>query len=114
MSELLIAQGYFLTDLYVKLTMPELRPTEGWYAKELKPTWALAVDAVVAANARSADTKARLRDAALRHVLIGRVADAREGHLYVANLILVTAIALIALTGVAMVTWWGLRILVNV
>ena len=115
---LLIAQGYFLTDLYVKLAMPELtppgrRPADGWYGGDLKPTWAPAVNAVVAAKTRSADTKARLRDGASRRLLIGRVVDEREHHLYAANLVVAVAIALAGLAIVAAVIWLGLRIILR-
>ena len=114
--DLLIAQGYFLTDLYVKLAMPELtpagiKPAEGWYAGNLKPTWALAVNAVVAARAQSTDTKALLRAAASRHMLIGRVVDEREYRLYVANLAVAAAIALVGLAIAATVMWLGVRII---
>jgi len=114
--DLLIAQGYFLTDLYVKLAMPELtsagsKPTDGWYADELKPTWAPAVDAVAAARARPMDTKEHLRAAATRRVLIGRVPDERERDLYVANVILAAAIAVVAVAVAGAVFWSALWLL---
>jgi predicted acylesterase/phospholipase RssA len=112
---LLIAQGYFLTDLYVKLAMPELMPArtqaDGWYVDDLKPTWAFAVDAVVEAKAREEEMKARLRDASSRKLLIGRVVDDREHCVYVANIILSVAIGLVALGFAAKVVWWGVRVL---
>lgn len=114
--DLLIAQGYFLTDLYVKLAMPELtpvgtKPAEGWYAKDLKPAWTLAVDAVAAANARSEATKARLRDAVPRSELLGRVPDECERNAYVLNLVLAAATAVFALAVAGTVVWLAVRIL---
>lgn len=116
---LLIAQGYFLTDLYVKLAMPELtppgnRPADGWYAQNLKPTWTFAVDAVAEANKWSAEIKARLRDNSSRNLLIGRVGDEREFYVYVANLIVAVAISLVTLGVAATVVLWGVRIFFHV
>jgi predicted acylesterase/phospholipase RssA len=112
---LLMAQGYFLTDLYVKLSMPETTPHEsmpagGWYAEDLKPTWAFAVDAVAEAKTRSTEMKARLRDASSRKLLVGRVVDEGEHHVFVANAILAVAIGVVALGLAATVLWLGVRV----
>lgn len=90
---LLVAQGYFLTDFYVKLTMPELvfddRSSQSWYAPGVAPEWAPAHQAVQSANANRTTVCAELEAAAKRLVLIGRVPLARHRWRYRINLTLV-------------------------
>jgi predicted acylesterase/phospholipase RssA len=75
--DLLIAQGYFLTDFFVKLTMPDLLAphTAGdLYAGSLAPMWETAHVAILTAGANRLHTRDVLRGASRRHGMIGRVA----------------------------------------
>ncbi|MGH7651927.1 MAG: patatin-like phospholipase family protein [Gemmatimonadaceae bacterium] len=94
--ELLIAQGYFLTDLFVKQGMPGLVSADSesdWYADKLAPLWPRAHTAVKAANTNQAATVARLKTAAEIQVLIGRVANVRQWLVFRFVMLLVAGIA---------------------
>jgi hypothetical protein len=108
--DLLVAHGYFLTDLYIKLAMPELtpsgvKPSDGWYVGDLKPTWSLAAETVAKANAAPDETKARLRGAADRDMLFGRIPEQRERDLYRGFLLIAVVVTLALLGGASVVTW---------
>lgn len=97
--ELLIAQGYFLTDLFVKQAMPALVSTDSqpdWYGGDLAPSWPRAGAAVTMANANQAATVARLKTAAEIQVLIGRVSSLREWLFFRFVVLLVAGIAVAA------------------
>jgi hypothetical protein len=75
--DLLIAQGYFLTDFLCKLSMPGLVFGEDgdadWYTKERAPRWNAAHAAIEAANANRAAVVTRLVYAGKRIGVLGRV-----------------------------------------
>ena len=92
---LLMAQGYFLADFFVKLTMPELLPVVASagsrYAGVLAPTWPPAHAAVAAANANREATCSRLAGAQRRVGLLGRVPSAPWRWWYRGMLLLASA-----------------------
>jgi predicted acylesterase/phospholipase RssA len=104
--ELLMAQGYFLTDAHVKLTMPDLLSPEvlagGGYGDEGQPRWARAHAAVAAARADAVGTASVLRMASARRMPLGRVQDGRARRRYVAS-ILVTSLGV--LTVLVILVW---------
>jgi predicted acylesterase/phospholipase RssA len=106
---LLMAQGYYLTDFYVKLTMPEIVfGTEGsaWYEEGVAPTWSVAQAAVTVANSNQASTASRLRASARRAGVIGRTPAPREARRYAASLLLVGIAAIgVLLTALAVCAW---------
>jgi predicted acylesterase/phospholipase RssA len=75
--DLLVAQGYFLTDFMMKLTMPDLvfaPDTDGsWYASGLAPEWRFAHEAVQSANSNQATVAIDLKAGAVRVLPVGRV-----------------------------------------
>jgi predicted acylesterase/phospholipase RssA len=109
--ELLMAQGYFLTDLFVKLTMPEVitPPVMGgmvageWYAAGVAPGWERAHAAVHTATANHRETVRVLEAASVRQGVLGRVPDPRERRRYQGTLVL-TVLALCVAGG----TLWAL------
>lgn len=114
--DLLVAQGYFVTDFMAKLTMPDLvfggRSSRDWYDAALQPQWQPAHDAVQAANANHGAVLSELEAAARRHLLIGRVpAGGRRWH-YRANFALVSALVLALLAPVAAWLLYGVWTLV--
>lgn len=109
--ELLMAQGYFLTDLYVKLAMPELlancgpvpaataarSTSQGWYTDPFKPSWQRACRAIADAETNHEDSKRMLQAAAARRGILGRVPNSRKRIIYFANLMVAAASALAAI-----------------
>ena len=110
--DLLMAQGYFLTDFLVKLTMPELvfedRTSRAWYATGVRPDWARAHAAVQAANANGAHSADLLRSAAHRVMPIGRVPNATALWVYWANFVLLAAPVAVVLLAIALWLLYGL------
>lgn len=100
--DLLIAQGYFLSDFLVKLTMPELVfvSDREWYAADVAPEWEWAHATVSAANANSETTKGQLKSAAKRDGFVGRVQPTQSKWRYRVNLWLV-AVPVVAIVLVA-------------
>jgi hypothetical protein len=104
--ELLIAQGYFLTDLFVKQGMPDLLAADSqpnWYSGGLAPLWPRAHTTIAAANANQGATLARLKTAAETQVLIGRVSSLREWLLFRLVILLVAGIAVAVVAYASMV-----------
>ena len=93
--DLLIAQGYFLADFLVKLTMPEIVFREGtgvrWYDAGVSPEWKCAHAAVESAVAERTAVLAEMRAASTRVLPIGRVRSQRLGMIAHLNLALVLA-----------------------
>lgn len=106
---LLMAQGYYLTDFYVKLTMPGIvfgAEESAWYAKSVAPTWSLAQVAITAANNNQASTASRLRASSRRAGVIGRTPATRDSRRYAASALLVaTAAVTVLLTALAVCAW---------
>jgi len=94
--DLLVAQGYFLTDFMAKLTMPDLVFTDNgpraWYQPGLEPGWEPAYGAVQSANANRVAVEAELEAASKRRLLMGRVPTAARRWRYRSNLALVGAL----------------------
>lgn len=99
--DLLVAQGYFLTDFMAKLTMPDVvfagHASREWYGAGLEPSWQPAHAAVQEANANRAAVVAELAGAAKRVLFIGRVPTARHRWRYRANLGLIAVLVLTVL-----------------
>lgn len=91
--DLLVAQGYFVADFMVKLTMADIvfagHASQEWYAQGMEPKWQPAHAAVQMANANRTMVAAQLESAGKRAVLIGRVPTARDRWRYRANLALI-------------------------
>ncbi len=103
--ELLIAQGYFLADLFVKQAMPALVSADtqtDWYGDELAPLWPRAHATVTASNANQAATVARLKTAAEMQVLIGQVSSLRQWLFFRFVVLLVAGIAVAVVAYVSM------------
>jgi hypothetical protein len=108
--DLLIAQGYFLTDFFIKLTMPDLvfpvRDLREWYTDDLAPAWESAHESVAAANTNRSAVTAHLARESRRVGLLGSVPRARERWLYrivfalVASPLVIVALALLAMLAV--------------
>jgi hypothetical protein len=115
--DLLMAQGYFLTDLFIKLTMPELIfPDHGprdWYDERLSPRWQIAHESVAAANANQATVAARLQHAARRVGLLGRVPGKIDRWRYRGILMLVGTPVMLAVIATFMVFAVGIRTIVS-
>ena len=104
--ELLMAQGYFLTDFFVKQAMPRLVSAAikpDWYGGSLAPLWPRALGSVRAANADRQSTVARLKTAAETQVLIGRVSSFGQWFYFRFILLLVagSSVAVIACVSMA-------------
>jgi hypothetical protein len=103
--DLLVAQGYFLTDFMTKLTMPDLvfegHASRDWYGAGLQPSWQPAHDAVQEANANGAAVVAELAAAAKRDLFIGRVRASGHRWRYRANLTLIGVLVLAVLVPTA-------------
>lgn len=109
--ELLIAQGYFLTDFYVKLTMPDLALTNdgaSWYSDALAPSWPAAHRAVALASANRAESERSLRLASSRRIILGHVANSRTRWRYRACATIAAGLGITLLVGTM---WLGLWIL---
>jgi hypothetical protein len=118
--DLLTAQGYFLADFFMKLTMPDLVfPVDGpreWYDAPLTPRWTSAHESVAAANANRAAAAARLEAAGKRVGLLGRVPVTRDRWWYrtvlflVATPVMLLAFGLLAAfaVGTRTIAGWGL------
>ena len=107
--DLLIAQGYFLADFMVKLTMPDLVFREGtglrWYDAGLTPEWEWAHAAVESTITERTAILAELRTASIRMLPIGRV---RMRHLgVIARLNLALVLAPVAAAGVLVCGYVG-------
>lgn len=116
--DLLIAQGYFLTDFLAKLTMPDLvfppeTPTD-WYSNGMAPAWEPAHAAVAAANANHMTTAERLRSAAGRSGLLGRIPRAQDRWRYRAVAVLVATPVGLAGLGLVACLLAGARVLVHI
>lgn len=110
--ELLMSQGYFITDALVKLTMPDL--IEGLakepYHREYQPRWSRAHAAVLEANANAATVASVLRAAATRCIPIGREPRRVVRWVCRANLVLASLIA----TMLAVTSGWVLHRLAHI
>jgi hypothetical protein len=109
--ELLMAQGYFVTDQAVKEFMPDLlggRPVGEWYSGALAPDWLRAHEAVAVANRSSKATVLILQSAARRKLPVGRFAAGQASWRYWANLTLVALPTAVLLLGVAAWVVYGL------
>lgn len=111
--DLLIAQGYFLTDLFAKLTMPDLIAPSGhphdWYADDLAPRWAMAGTVATAANANRTTTATRLASASQRVGILGRVPSRARRWWYR----LMLAFAVVLGLGIGLVALAALRAIGN-
>jgi hypothetical protein len=106
--ELLIAQGYYLTDVLLKACMAELLPAPGtgagWYDGALAPRWPRAETAVRTANASRQDVIVRIKAAQARRIWLGR-APSLEARIWfgaLASLTLAGIMALAATTGLGL------------
>lgn len=89
-AELLMAQGYFLTDVFVKLTMPEVTSATfdaGWYASGVVPAWERAHTSVRTAFTNQEETIRLLKAASRRRGVLGLVQDPWERRRYYATLL---------------------------
>lgn len=95
--DLLIAQGYFLTDALIKLSMPDLlalpASQRDWYAAPWAPAWAFAHDTIAAAHRDVGATIKILERAGSRQGVLGRVHAPHERRKYIAVLALTGAVA---------------------
>lgn len=98
--DLLMAQGYFLTDFSTKLSMPELvfpdQTHHEWYDDHWAPGWHIAHGAIARANANRVAIIASIERESRRIGLLGGVPQARERWRYRAVLALVASPAIIA------------------
>lgn len=116
--DLLVAQGYFVADAYLKTAMPDVVRDCSEHepaARELRPAWDWALETIEKANAHPEHTSLLLRRAARRPKLWGRCERPALGvRLLISSLagaiagivIVAAVVTLLCFTGVAL--WRGL------
>ena len=108
-TRLLMAQGYYLADFYLKLTMPTIvtgASTPAWYTGGMAPKWEVAQAAVTAANANPAHATARLSTMAQRALLLGRSRDDEDARRYSSSLTtVVVGMGVVLLTALGTAVW---------
>ena len=111
--DLLIAQGYFLTDFLMKLTMPDLvvSDTPKWYAPEYAPRWAVAHNAIREAIQDRNRTSSMLRAASSRDVMFGYDSRKLDKWRHQVSLSVAVLCSLLAVSALGWLTQVGLRFL---
>lgn len=113
--DLLVAQGYFLADAYLKVCMRDLlRMTAGVVdvrSDTLRPSWVWAREAVSVANANVRATSTGVAGAGATRgfvdALVGRCTSRAEWWRYLSNVALAAAPAVLILTAVTLCTLIG-------
>jgi hypothetical protein len=108
--DLLIAQGYFLCDFQLKLSMPDIvfadDPNGERYSGVMEPRWDVARGAVESANANQAAVCAQLSAAGTGGSILGRVPDRALRWRYRAIACVAALPVCAAVVATLLLVWW--------